>query len=82
MPVWEQEAEGGLAKPSVLDTKLSSGPKRRSLPLAAQTRPDQDCNGVYPDLGTSLETHKLIHLRSQHDTSQGSPTQMPLGFSK
>lgn len=47
-----------------------------------QLRPDQDCNGVYPDLGTGLETHKLIHLRSQHDTSQGSPTQTPLGFSK
>lgn len=38
VPLWEQEAEGGLAKPSILDTRLSSGPKRRVLPLAAQAR--------------------------------------------
>lgn len=46
-----------------------------------QLRPDWTCNGICSDLGTGLGPHKLIHLRSQGDTSQGSPSQMPPGFS-
>lgn len=74
------EAEGRLTKQSVLATSLSPGCRIKLFPW--QLRPDRTCNGVCPDLGIGLGTHKLIHLRSQHDTSQGSPSQMPPGFSK